>query len=876
MDPFTATVLVGLFTNGLYSLILRTGDKVGDLAFREEDIYKRLMSNKENFTQIIEGAFLDLPPIIEPKEFCDYLNSDGAAEIVKRIYSFGFSEYKNLDNLEKTEDYSENPNSFEKVKEDFCQQLILYFNKKTEISAIAPQLFSVLVECCLESLDVMIKDEQDLSALDNKIKFYFKTSAEKLAKYQETMLREIKTNQMLLRRLLIRIDEIKDERTSLLNRTEEFYKEITSLLMRLELKGRSSNTSSHPVNMAPDLEAGFIQRDSEYNKLVEFLLNSQSDKPVAITTALRGAGGFGKTTLAKAVCYEPEIIKKFCDGILWVTLGENPGDPIPQVADLISFLGGEKRGYGKIESAITDLRNLTSEKRLLIVIDDVWNSAHLEPFLHGGPYCAHLITTRNDETLPPKTLKVSVDSMLEKEAVEMLKYELPPENEVRFNELAKRLGYWPLLLKLVNATLQYRVNELEESTDQALEFVNDGLNEEGLTAFDKENPESRDQAVEATFAVSLKALTDEECSHYYELAVFPEDINIPLKVLEKLWGKTGNFTLFRVKRLCTRLYSMSLLQTYDARNDFIKLHDVVREYLMNKQKEKLPFLHSQFLEAFKIERWEDLPLTEIYLWRYLSYHLIGAGREDELRKLLLDFNWIQSKLKNTDVHLLLNDYDFFHEDYSVEMVKGAIQLSANALSKDKKLLEGQLLGRLSLFSETEIKLLLEYIRAHRKGIRILPLTGSLTSPSGPLLRTLEGHSSQVTAVSVTPDGNYAVSASHDCTLKVWNIKAGKEVRTLTGHSSVVNSVSVTPDGNYAVSASWDKTLKVWDLKTGEEARTLTGHSEWVNSVSVAPDGNYAVSASKDKTLKIWDLKTGKEIRTLTGHSKSIRDGFRHS
>lgn len=448
MDPFTATVLVGLFTNGLYSLILRTGDKVGDLAFREEDIYKRLMSNKENFTQIIEGAFLDLPPIIEPKEFCDYLNSDGAAEIVKRIYSFGFSEYKNLDNLEKTEDYSENPNSFEKVKEDFCQQLILYFNKKTEISAIAPQLFSVLVECCLESLDVMIKDEQDLSALDNKIKFYFKTSAEKLAKYQETMLREIKTNQMLLRRLLIRIDEIKDERTSLLNRTEEFYKEITSLLMRLELKGRSSNTSSHPVNMAPDLEAGFIQRDSEYNKLVEFLLNSQSDKPVAITTALRGAGGFGKTTLAKAVCYEPEIIKKFCDGILWVTLGENPGDPIPQVADLISFLGGEKRGYGKIESAITDLRNLTSEKRLLIVIDDVWNSAHLEPFLHGGPYCAHLITTRNDETLPPKTLKVSVDSMLEKEAVEMLKYELPPENEVRFNELAKRLGIGPYSLNL--------------------------------------------------------------------------------------------------------------------------------------------------------------------------------------------------------------------------------------------------------------------------------------------------------------------------------------------------------------------------------------------------------------------------------------------
>ena len=72
----------------------------------------------------------------------------------------------------------------------------------------------------------------------------------------------------------------------------------------------------------------------------------------------------------------------------------------------------------------------------------------------------------------------------------------------------------------------------------------------------------------------------------------------------------------------------------------------------------------------------------------------------------------------------------FHEDYPVEMVKGAIQLSANALSKDKKLLDGQLLGRLELFSETEIKSMIEYIRAQRNSIRILPLTGSLIPPGG--------------------------------------------------------------------------------------------------------------------------------------------------
>ena len=38
------------------------------------------------------------------------------------------------------------------------------------------------------------------------------------------------------------------------------------------------------------------------------------------------------------------------------------------------------------------------------------------------------------------------------------------------------------------------------------------------------------------------------------------------------------------------------------------------------------------------------------------------------------------------------------------------------------------------------------------------------------------------------------------------------------------AVAVTPDGQRAVSASKDKTLKVWDLESGRELRTLEGHS----------------------------------------------------
>jgi hypothetical protein len=82
------------------------------------------------------------------------------------------------------------------------------------------------------------------------------------------------------------------------------------------------------------------------------------------------------------------------------------------------------------------------------------------------------------------------------------------------------------------------------------------------------------------------------------------------------------------------------------------------------------------------------------------------------------------------------------------------------------------------------------------------------------------------------------------------------LRTLEGHTSWVESVSLTPDGRTAVSGSGDETVRVWDLRTGQCLRTLEGHIGGVWSVSLTPDGCTAVSGSGDKTVRVWDLNTG--------------------
>ena len=74
------------------------------------------------------------------------------------------------------------------------------------------------------------------------------------------------------------------------------------------------------------------KRPKPFEALRALLLEWEIKDPVAMTTALTGAGGFGKTTLAAALCQDEEINQAFDDGILWTTLGETPdlADAQPQ------------------------------------------------------------------------------------------------------------------------------------------------------------------------------------------------------------------------------------------------------------------------------------------------------------------------------------------------------------------------------------------------------------------------------------------------------------------------------------------------------------------------------------------------------------------
>jgi DNA-binding beta-propeller fold protein YncE len=305
----------------------------------------------------------------------------------------------------------------------------------------------------------------------------------------------------------------------------------------------------------------------------------------------------------------------------------------------------------------------------------------------------------------------------------------------------------------------------------------------------------------------------------------------------------------------------------DSGGGFRPFHQSVRDWVTDAGRAGLYVVRTiAGHERLATEGWrqyESGEQVQSYYVAHLAAHLAACSRDRDLGRLLLDPAWMERKLKTVGLDALIRDYEYRKVSGEAELVQGALRLSAHVLARDVSQFASQLVGR--LLPHDELRAFRERVAAlaHRPWLR--PLQPALNPPGTALIRTLEGHSSFVNGVVVSPDGRCAVSASDDYTLKVWDLEIGRELSTLVGQWQV-NGVAVSPDGRRAVTASSDKTLKVLDLETGLELRRLEGHSREVNGVAVSPDGRRAVSASRDKTLKVWDLENGRELRTLKGHS----------
>lgn len=140
--------------------------------------------------------------------------------------------------------------------------------------------------------------------------------------------------------------------------------------------------------------------------------------------------------------------------------------------------------------------------------------------------------------------------------------------------------------------------------------------------------------------------------------------------------------------------------------------------------------------------------------------------------------------------------------------------------------------------------------------------------NGSLLHSYEGHTNDVKAVVLSPDGRILISGSYDRTIKIWNTNSGQIIASIEAVEPVIHLV-IAPDGKTFISQHEKPVLQHWESQTGKLLHTLEGHTQKITNVAIFPDSSRAVSCEKGGSLIYWDLLKGELLRSIGGNQEEI-------
>jgi hypothetical protein len=274
-----------------------------------------------------------------------------------------------------------------------------------------------------------------------------------------------------------------------------------------------------------------VGRPAEVRQVIAALSRAET---VGITTAVQGAGGFGKTTIAKMARSDPRLLRAFRGRIYWVTVGrDTTGDGLALLVNgLIARIdpGRALTAPDVVQAAEQLAAVLAAGPARLLILDDVWTDEQLDAFPLAGR-AARLVTTRNPSLGDGSVMvPVRVDQMSQQQALALLQAGLPPLPRDVAAALVAEAGRWPLLLRLASTALAEQVRLGADVTAAAgkllVKLHQGGKLEMGAQAAAARRPLNvavpgqRSRAVRATIEASTGLLSAADRGRLAELSVF--------------------------------------------------------------------------------------------------------------------------------------------------------------------------------------------------------------------------------------------------------------------------------------------------------------------------------------------------------------------
>ncbi len=121
----------------------------------------------------------------------------------------------------------------------------------------------------------------------------------------------------------------------------------------------------------------------------------------------------------------------------------------------------------------------------------------------------------------------------------------------------------------------------------------------------------------------------------------------------------------------------------------------------------------------------------------------------------------------------------------------------------------------------------------------------------------------ILSMSFSHDGTLLAVGTLNGDVAIWRVSTGSCIKRIPkAHSSGVSAVRFSRDGNSLLTCGFDNALRLYNLRNGAMQREYVGHAEFVLDCQFSFEGVRVLSVSTDGTLRIWNAKTGECIEPI--------------
>lgn len=138
---------------------------------------------------------------------------------------------------------------------------------------------------------------------------------------------------------------------------------------------------------------------------------------------------------------------------------------------------------------------------------------------------------------------------------------------------------------------------------------------------------------------------------------------------------------------------------------------------------------------------------------------------------------------------------------------------------------------------------------------------------------LKEHTMGVSALTMFDDDVHALSCSRDRSFLCWDLKREKRISSHTQRMGGIHDIALSRDQSLVLTVGQEKRVTYWDLRTPEPVQVIDkAHSNGAaeaQSIAVCQTADVFATGGADAVVKLWDVRTGACLSEGVGHSGAI-------